>query len=79
MPVDWDSDDVSEGLDLRPPDVTLAVKLLGGSVAFHLVVIFELWSRMGLSLVAQYPVAWIRPGILVISALLIALVWKGSL
>src|SRR5215813_5059467 len=64
--------------DGRPPDVRLAVKLLAGIVAFNLLKIVELWSRLGPDWVAGNRAAWIRPGVLILWALLIALTWKGN-
>ena len=62
----------------RPPTVTLAVKLLGGSVAFSLFTVLRLWSALGWDWVSTHRAAWVRPGTLALAALLILLTWLGN-
>ena len=76
-PDDWE-EEASQGGAGRPGDVELAVKLLAGSVAFNMVKIFALWSRLGLTWVVAHRGAWVRPAALAACAVLIALIWKGS-
>jgi hypothetical protein len=78
MPLDpWDKE-VREDDSRRPADLQLAVRLLAGSLAFSFLKLFELWSRLGLTWVTTNRSAWIRPITLAASAVLIALLWKGS-
>jgi hypothetical protein len=63
--------------DARPAEVTLAVKLLAGSIAFGAIKTVELWSRLGMEWVAANRAAWIRPATLTASAAAVALTLKG--
>jgi len=64
--------------DRRPSQVTLATKLLAGSLAFGTIKLFDFWSRAGFELVAPNRAAWFGPFLLALWAVLIALMWKGN-
>jgi hypothetical protein len=72
------SEDAGESSGGRPSEVTLAIRLLGGSVAFSFFTVFRSWSFFGWDWVASHQTAWIRPGTLALSAILIALAWMGN-
>jgi len=62
--------------DRRPSQVTLATKLLAGSLVFSTLKLLDFWAGFGL--VAPNRAAWFVPFLFVLWAVLIALMWKGN-
>jgi hypothetical protein len=62
----------------RPSQVTLATKLLAGSLAFSTLKLLDFWYRAGFELAMSNRVAWFRPTLLALWGALIALTWKGN-
>jgi len=63
----------------RPSAVTLATKLLAGSLAFSTFKLLDRWpGAAGFEFIAPNRAVWVRPGMLALWAVLIVLTWKGN-
>jgi hypothetical protein len=63
----------------RPSQVALATKLLAASLAFSIIKLLDRWpGAAGFEFVASNRAAWIRPSMLALWGVLIALTWRGN-